>query len=222
MHPSSAHRMQYRLTLAFALSLLMLTAAARAQTPAAPAASAAPTQLLAGVLTMPLDASRAKVGTKFQANATADWSGYGCNLRVGAVIDGHVSQVERHSKASPRSSLVLVLDSAECNRKKGTPFKASIIALLGPPDAPSGMGKGVPLTDVPNQISRSVEGAAQANPTFTVEHSIPSVWKPGMVVDVPMGLTVGAGPADGSTVWTTGTDARLEGKTTFIISVTQP
>jgi hypothetical protein len=170
---------------------------------------------------MPLDISRAKIGTHVQARVVTPWTGNGCTLRLGALVEGHVSQVERRSKTAPRSAMHLVIDSAECNHQRGTPFKATLIALLGPSDAPSGMGKAPPLTDTPLPIGmRSVEAAAAANQYALTGRSVPDQWKIGMVVDVPMNLSVGSGAEGGSIIWSTTSDARLEGQTTLILIAT--
>jgi hypothetical protein len=200
------------------LPLLNLAATTHAQ-----AATAPPVQPLFANLTMPLDVSRAKIGTRVQARVVTAWTGNGCDLRLGALVAGHVAQVERRSKTAPRSAMHLVFDSAECNHQHAAPFKATLIALLGPSDAPYGMGKAPPLTDTPLPIGmRSVERAADANQYALTGRSVPNQWKIGMVVDVPMNLTVGSGAEAGSIVWSTTTDARLEGQTTLILIATPP
>jgi hypothetical protein len=200
------------------LPLPSLSTIARAQ-----AATAPPTQPLFANLTMPLDISRAKIGTHVQARVVTPWTGSGCALRLGALVEGHVSQVERRSKTAPRSAMHLVIDSAECNHQHAIPFKATLIALLGPSDAPAGMGKAPPLTDTPLPIGmRSVEAAAAANQYALTGRSVPDQWKIGMVVDVPMNLSVGSGAEGGSIVWSTTIDARLEGQTTLILIETPP
>jgi hypothetical protein len=213
------------------LPLLSLSAITRAQAPAA--------QPLFANLTMPLDISNAKIGSKFQARLIAPWSGNGCTLRLGALVQGHVSQIERRSKAAPRSSLSLVFDTAECNRQRNTPFNAILIALLGPPDAPPGMGKAPSLTDqaaltgsaataaptvAPSPTSgfRSVEASAAMNQDVPVGRTLPTQWKIGMVVDVPMNLTVGTVANTASIVWSTSTNALLEGQTTLILIAIPP
>jgi hypothetical protein len=173
---------------------------------------------------MPLDISRAKIGTHVQARIISPWTGNGCGLRVGALVEGHVSQVIRRSKTAPTSAIHLVFDSAECNRHRATPLKAILIALLGPTDNPDGMGKSPPLTDLPVPIGglRSVETASAYNRNFIADHLVPTQWKPGMVFNVPMHLTVGRGAEGGSIVWTTNADARLEGHTTLILIALPP
>jgi hypothetical protein len=200
-----------------------------AQTPAplaTPPSSTAP--LLFANLTMPFDISRARVGTHIEARATDAWAGYGCNLRVGALVEGHVSLVHPRTKADKASAFALVFDSAECDRHRGTPLKATIIALLGPPgggapNGESGMGQTPPLTDVPNSIGggfRKTETPSSVYGYSIPSHGIlPAQWKVGTVIDVPMHLSVGTGADGGSIIWTTNKDARLEDKTTLILVV---
>lgn len=206
----------HRLSALFSMLLLATACVAIAQTPQ-------PAPPLSATLTMPLDIGRMKVGTQFHAHTTAPWSANGCDLRLGALVQGHVSEVQHKSKTDPRSAFALVIDSAECNHQKPTPFKATLIALLGPSDAPPGMGKAPPLTDTPLPIGmRSVESAAAANQYAATGRYVPDQWKIGMVVDVPMNLTVGKGVDGGSVIWSTTTDARLEGQTTLILLATPP
>jgi hypothetical protein len=113
----SAHtdRISYLLIALALLSLPSLSALARAQTQAAPLLSP-----LFANLTLPLDISHTKIGTHVQARIISPWIGNGCNLRVGDLVEGHVSQVERRSKTDQKSAIHLVFDTAECNRHRGT------------------------------------------------------------------------------------------------------
>jgi hypothetical protein len=142
MKLSSVFRLNRRLAALACLGISPL-AFSQAASPAPAVATATPTVNLPPLLadlTLPLDISRAKVGTRVQATVDNPWSGNGCNLRKGALIEGHVSQVEQRTKTSKRSAFSLVFDKAECDHHKGTPFKATIFALLGPPGshAPNG------------------------------------------------------------------------------------
>jgi hypothetical protein len=188
-----------------------------------------PTPLVAN-LTSPLDVSRAKVGTPVHALVIAAWSSAGCQLAVGALVEGHVSQVDRRSKTDQKSDIHLVFDRAECNKKKGTPLKLTVFALLGP------MGEGRDVTDVPVQSAstsgtaapdvapaptsgfRSVEGATQVNRLAPQGRPVPTKWTSGMVVGLPnMNLTAGTGAEGGSIVWVMNKDARLEAQTTLFL-----
>jgi hypothetical protein len=186
-----------------------------------------PTPPLAASIGLPIDISQLKVGSQVHAHVTSAWSAYGCQLRVGALVQGHVSELQKKSKTDPRSAFGIVIDSAECNHQKAVPFKATLIALLGPDtiSTADGMGKAPPLTDVPASIGgglRSAEGTA-SNYSYSVRsRSVPSEWKIGMVVDSPMNLTVGKGVDGGSVIWSTTTSARLEGNTELFLLATPP
>ena len=186
-----------------------------------------PAPPLAASIGLPIDVSQLKAGTQVHAHVTSAWSAYGCQLRVGALVQGHVSELQKKSKTDPRSAFGIVIDSAECNHQKAVPFKATLIALLGPDtiSTADGMGKAPPLTDVPASIAggmRSAEGAA-SNYSYAVRsRSVPSEWKIGMVVDLPMNLTVGKGVDGGSVIWSTTTGARLEGNTELFLLATPP
>ena len=235
MHTTSTYRMKpLRIALAL-ISLLSLSAIARAQAPAAPSpapaapAPAATVPALLANLTMPLDVSRAKVGTRVEATVVNAWSGNGCDLRKGALVEGHVSQVKQRTKTDKRSGFVLVFDKAECDRHRGTPFKTTIFAMIGPPgsQAPngeSGMGQTPPLTDVPNSIGGGMRKISTPDSVYgysVPDHLLPAQWHAGQVVDVPMNLSVGSGADGGSIIWTVNKDARLEGQTTLILMATR-
>jgi hypothetical protein len=183
-----------------------------------------PVSSLLANLTSPLDISRVKVGTVVNAHVISAWSGGACNLPLGALIQGHVSEVEKKTKASPRSAFQLVFDQAECDHHHMSPMKITIMALLGPsgPDAPngeSGVAQTQALTATPLAISgmRSVE-TASSRQDYAAGNSRPTTWKPGMVVDVPnMNLTPGTAADTASTIWAMNKDARLEAKTTLIM-----
>ena len=200
--------------------LLSSTAFGVAQAPPPPSP-------LSASIGLPIDISRLKVGTQIHAHMTSAWSAYGCELRIGALVLGHVSELQKKSKIDPRSAFGIVIDSAECNHQKAVPFRATLIALLGPDtiSTADGMGKAPPLTDVPASIAgglRSAQGAA-SNYTYAVRsRSLPSEWKIGMVVDSPMNLTAGKGVDGGSVIWSTTADARLEGNTQLILLATPP
>ena len=180
---------------------------------------------------MPLDASRAKVGTRLQARVAGPWSNGSCELRTGALVEGHVSLVQHRSKTDKRSELHVIFDDAECNRQKPTPLNLILMALVGPAgnsgtnvaDVPvQGYGGNTAAPNVepaPTSGLRSVEGATQVNrylPDAT--RAMPKEWRPGMVVGLPnMNLIVGTGTDGGSIVWAMNTDARLEGQTTLIL-----
>jgi hypothetical protein len=172
------------------------------------------TPLLAN-LTVPLDSSRAKVGTHVQARAIEPWSHGGCTLAFTALVEGHVSAVERRTRTDKKSALHIVFDNAECGGKRGTPLNVIVLALLGP----YSMGRDV--TDVPVGAPiglRSVEAETAVNRDAPQGRSLPRQWTAGMVVDLPkMNLSVGTGAEGGSIVWAMNTDARIEGQTTLIM-----
>jgi hypothetical protein len=140
----------------------------------------------------------------------------------------------------------VAIDAADCNGHPATPFKLTIVALLGPIGAPApggewGMGEDPQNADaLPLAIGGSAASqqaaAAAGNPgsgyrsistlTSVNEYSVkvrttrtvPTSWVIGQVVDVPkMHLTVGTGVDGGSIISGMKTDARLEARTTLIM-----
>ncbi len=205
--------------------LLFGLSTALGQTPA-PAPAPAPFHPLIASLSMPLDISiRAKPGTRFQATVLQPWRSATCYLRIGAAIQGHISQVDRHTKTTRRSDMHLVFDTAQCDGHHSTPLKMTLIGLLGPdtpsPGGESGVGKDPDLTDVPNSIGgglRSVSNAVDAHTYALAGRAVPTDWKPGMVFDVPS-TTLAMDKDGASVVERADKDVRLEAKTYLILEV---
>ena len=208
------------------------------------AQTAVPPRPILANLTFPLDVTNVKVGTRVKARVVQPWSGGSCELRAGVIVEGHVSQLQRRSKTDPRSAIDVVFDSAECTHHSMIPFKATVVALLGPtatsePIGQSGLGQAPPLTGVaplalggggaagasvasaPGSGFRSVEAASSVNRLFsqgTTARKLPDHWTSGQVVDVPLTrLAPGLGIAGGSIIWASSHDVRLELATTLIL-----
>jgi hypothetical protein len=180
----------------------------------------------------PLDVTRVKEGTHVLARIVEDWKNEGCPLRAGAIIEGHVVQVIRRSKAEKTSAMQIAFDKADCNNHPSTEYKFTLVALIGPfgdapPTGQPGLIAGPPLADAPGLMiggsgggggmMRSASTASAINdyspmagPTRKRSTQILS----GQVIDVPRtDLAVGAG-IDGATVVSASKrDVRLEART---------
>ena len=183
-------------------------------------------------LTAPLDAGWAKAGTRVRARAVHEWAGPGCHLRANDMIEGHVSEVVRHSKVTAISTMHVVFDQADCDHHGMMATNLALVALIAPegsdvPIGQAGLGKAPPVVDLPLSIDgagaapmRSVETTAEINQyavTGDATRKDPEKMSLGQVIGMPGTKLQIAGGEGGSIVSAAGKDARLEGRTTLIL-----
>ena len=188
-------------------------------------------------LTAPLDAGWVKAGTRVRARAVHEWAGPGCHLRANDMIEGHVSEVVRHSKSTAISTMHVVFDRADCDHHGLVKTNLALVALIAPagsdvPIEQAGLGKAPPVLDLPLSIDgggfapmRSVETGAAINRyavTGDATRKDPEKMSLGQVIGMPgTTLQIAAGEG-GSIVSAVGKDARLEGRTTLILLAVRP
>ena len=184
----------------------------------------------------PLDVTRVKEGTHVLARVVEDWKDEGCSLRSGAIVEGHIVQVMRRSKAEKTSAMQIVFDRADCNNHPSTEYKFTLIALIGPfgdapPTGQPGLIVGPPLADAPGLMiggsgggggmMRSASTASAINdysPMAGPTRKRPAQILSGQVIDVPRtDLVVGAGTDGATVVSASKRDVRLEARTTLIL-----
>ncbi len=73
-------------------------------------------------------------GSTIFARVTVDWSGPGCVLRRGAIVEGEVEAAERR-KGHAASSLALSFQRAQCNGSAMTQLSLSLVAVAEAPSA---------------------------------------------------------------------------------------
>lgn len=188
----------------------------------------------------PVDGVHTRVGMRVLARVMEPWSGNGCELRVGALVEGHVSEIERRSETNRRSAVHIVFESADCSRHLASEFPMTIVAMVGPENGPAEEEQwrrdGPPLSNVTARVdggpasatgtaeskqyfSQQSEGVAEAHSIVTKDkRKLPAALAIGQVLDIPnMRLAVGAGVDGGSIVWAMNKDARLEARTTLMM-----
>ncbi len=176
----------------------------------------------------PLEGSRIHPGSPVLLRVDLDWSGPGCRLRSGSIVQGHVVQVAKRSKTVRNAEVQLAFDAADCDGHPGTPHGFSLVALVGPAGGTSetgqsGVSEGPPLAGAPGlAISggiRSASAAAQITSGQVLPtRSLPSQILPGQVVDLrKVNLSVGTGVNGATVIITVGRDTRLETATSLIL-----
>ena len=209
------------------LSLLCLLPVCR-PAPGGAADLSAPVRPLQTELIGPLEGSRIHPGSPVLLRVDLDWSGPGCRLRSGSIVQGRVTQVVKRSKTVKNAEVQLVFDAADCDGHPGTPHGFTLVALVGPAGGTSqtgqsGVSEGPPLAGaVGLSISGGVRSASAAAAITTAQlspaRSLPSQILPGQVVDVRrVNLSVGTGVDGATVIVAVGHDTRLEAATSLIL-----
>ena len=81
----------------------------------------------------PLQVHKLAVGANVFAKVTVEWSGPGCDLHPGAILEGKVETSQPHKNGS-RSRLALSFDRAQCNGSELQPLRLVLVAAAAPPD----------------------------------------------------------------------------------------
>ena len=76
-----------------------------------------------------LDVRRVKTGSSVFARVTQDWTGLGCTLRSGAIIEANVEVALPRDKAKSGSQLALSFSKAQCGGNEMTPIELVLAAV---------------------------------------------------------------------------------------------
>jgi hypothetical protein len=80
-----------------------------------------------------LNARLMQIGSPVYARVTVDWTGNGCVLRKGAVVEAHVVSVAPFSRSTKLSELDLAFTQAQCDAPKMAALALLLAALAAPP-----------------------------------------------------------------------------------------
>jgi hypothetical protein len=153
----------------------------------------------------PLQVHKVAAGATVFAKVTAEWTGPGCVLHPGAILEGRVETSEP-SKNGSRSTLALSFDRAQCDSSEMQPFRLVLLAAAAPPDD----WHGVPDVEINSPRLRPHPGGeptGSSEPSFQmlsqhleftgVAHHFPFKpnLRPGDLLGIRgLKLTVGTGP----------------------------
>src|ERR1700733_12826479 len=181
-------------------------------------------------LLAPLDAAKLARNAPVVAKARVDWNNPTCHLRAGAIVMGHIIDLERRSKQNRGSSLTVAFDHAECEGSV-TPFSFTLFAIIGYPQLDEGLpmvstadvyGRGgmtsghggVPMP-APTQLGMASDMLARRGETKDLP---PATIESGQVVGLKkISLRVGTGPGGASIVSSPKDNVRLEGATQLVL-----
>ena len=79
-----------------------------------------------------LEARKVKVGDSILAKIVLPWKSPECDLRVGAIIQGHVVAQKAHSKTEKTSEIAISFESGQCGGLEMKPLHLTVAALFAP------------------------------------------------------------------------------------------
>jgi hypothetical protein len=182
-------------------------------------------------LMLPLDLSHVHVGSPVLVKVALEWTGSGCTLHAGSVVQGHVVAIEKRSKGVKDSTLQLAFDAADCDAHHERVFPFKLVAIVGSEGGnvspgQSGVSEAPPLADaIGNAIGgpggiRSARSASAINSSFALPvRQLPAQILPGQVLGVKKTtLTVDLNEKGTTTIKAIGHDVRLEQGTSMILT----
>jgi len=179
-----------------------------------------------------LDVRRIQTGSSVFARVTADWTGLGCTLRSGAIIEAKVEIALPRDKAKNGSQLALSFSKAQCGGNEMAPIDLVLAAVSWMPEdgitlrgqypvvrrvpdlggAPTGHGD---LKSVGSQQSQALNGIEFKSAGLFVS---PPVLHAGDVVGVHgVKLQMGTGPGGSSLLSAKNRDVILDQFTQFLL-----
>ena len=177
-----------------------------------------------------LDVAKLTRGVTVLAKARVNWNNPTCHLRVGAIVIGHVIDLEQRSKQNKGSSVTIAFDYAECEGSV-TPFSFTLFAIVAYPK----IDEGAPMVSTADVYGRGGMiaghgGVPMVGPTSLglgsdmlarreeLKDLTPATIEAGQVVGLKkVRLRVGTGPDGASIVSSPKDDVRLEGATQLVL-----
>jgi hypothetical protein len=174
-----------------------------------------------------LDASKIKVGDPILAKLALAWKSPTCDLRTGAIIQGHVVTQRAHSKTEKTSEIGVIFEGGQCGGREMKPLFLTVAAVVAPypsrysdiPDTTEEMqalSSAVGLT-----LNGNVRSISQASATVFFEPrraKAASSVMPGQVVGIPhLAISVGQRADGASILSSSGHNVQLSPGTQFVL-----
>ena len=171
-----------------------------------------------------LDASKIKVGDPILAKLALPWKSPACDLRAGAIIQGHVVTQRAHSKTEKTSEISVNFESGQCGGRDMKPLFLTVAAVV---TAHPSRYSGFPATEEMQPLSsavgltfngglRSITAAAATVYYEPRRTKTASVVLPGQVVGIPhLALAVGQGENGATILSSSGHNVQLNPGTQF-------
>ncbi len=179
-----------------------------------------------------LDVRRIQTGSPVFARVTADWSGLGCALRSGAIIEAKVEIAQPRDKAKNGSQLALSFSKAQCSGNEMAPIDLVLAAVSWTPDDSETLRGQYPI--VKRMVGPGGVSIGASDPKSAANHQIqalngiefrasdqfvpPPVLHTGDVYGVRgVKLQIGAGPGGSSLLSSKNRDVVLYQYTQFLL-----
>jgi hypothetical protein len=177
-----------------------------------------------------LDVAKLTRGATVLAKARVNWNNPICHLRAGAIVIGHVIDLEQRSKQNKGSSVTIAFDHAECEGSV-TPFSFTLFAIVAYPK----IDEGAPMVSTADVYGRGGMiaghgGVPMPGPTSLglgsdmlarreeTKDQTPATIESGQVVGLKkVRLRVGTGLDGASIVSSPKDNVRLEGATQLVL-----
>jgi hypothetical protein len=174
-----------------------------------------------------LDAGKVKVGDPILAKLALAWQSPACDLRAGAIIQGHVVTQRAHSKTEKTSEVGVIFEGGQCGGREMKPLFLTVAAVVAPypsrysdiPDTPDelqSLSSAVGLT-----LNGNMRSVSQASTTVFFEPrraKAASSVMPGQVVGIPhLAIAVGQRADGASILSSTGYNVQLSPGTQFVL-----
>jgi len=161
-----------------------------------------------------IDSAHAKPGQSVEAEAAFDWKSPGCILHQGAVLRGHVADVQKASKKEKDSYVAFSIDQANCQGYRASPLKLQVVEIIGAsPDNPARL-----LDVLPKGGGGLGAGQAPAS-TILLKPNEPITVHPGEVQGMKgVTLHLGAGPEGSTLVTASGGNLHLSTNTVLVLT----
>jgi len=169
-----------------------------------------------------LNAGKVKVGDSILAKLALPWSSSMCDLRAGAIIQGHVVTQKAHSKTENTSEIGIVFESGQCGGREMKPLFLTLAAVLAPlPSSDSESDELQPLSSATGLgLNGTLRSVSQASAIVNVEPrraKTPHLVRAGQVVGIPhLAISVG-GPDGASILRSIGLDVQLSPGTQLVL-----
>ena len=161
-----------------------------------------------------IDSAHAKPGQSVEAEASFDWKSPACILHQGAVVRGHVADVQKASKKVKDSYVAFSIDQADCQGYRASPLKLQVVEIIGAsPDNPARL-----LDVLPKRGAGLSAGQAPAS-TILLKPNEPMSVHPGEVQGMKgVTLHLGAGPEGSTLVTASGGNLHLGTNTVLVLT----
>jgi hypothetical protein len=162
-----------------------------------------------------IDSAHAKPGQPIEAEAAFGWQSPTCILHQGALLRGHVIDLQKASKKLKDSYVAFSIDQADCQGYRASPLRLEVVEIIGAsPDNPER------LLDVLPKGGGGLSAASQAPAsTIPLKRNEPVTVYPGEVQGMKdVTLHLGGGPEGSTLVTASGGNLHLGRNTVLVLT----